>query len=138
MSKIILTFCLLFSLLCKANENVAINHLYSKYIGDKNNSLVIYGVMNNISNQLDYLLGLEVVGHPEIEVTINKTVIEQNVARIIKIDRLAIPAESSVSLTPLGIYLVTTKFPEELLKVGKIKIKFIFSQYAIIKEILLN
>lgn len=67
---------------------------------------VVYLSLENDSDDLEYLMGVEVIGHPESKAIISKTVIEKNVARIIKIDRLAIPDSSKINLTPIGIYIV--------------------------------
>lgn len=67
---------------------------------------VVYLSLENDSDDLEYLMGVEVIDHPESKAIISKTVIEKNVARIIKIDRLAIPDYSKINLAPIGIYIV--------------------------------
>lgn len=66
----------------------------------------IYLKLHNIGNQLDYLLGAQVINNQNANVTINKTVIEKGVVRIIRINQLTLPANSIVELAPQGIYLV--------------------------------
>ena len=53
-------------------------------------------------------MSAKIIDHPNSLVQIRKTVIEKNIVRIIKIDRLIIPAHSTVTLDPIGIYLVAT------------------------------
>lgn len=120
---LIIFIALLFSCLVKADDNLKIHDLIIKQAIDSNHPATIYLNIENLGNKLDYLLAVEIADHPEAIVTINKTVIEQNVARIIKIDRLTIPAESTINLAPLGIYLVARNLPAT----QSIKIKFIFS-----------
>jgi len=119
MPKLVLVVLLFISSISLASENIEINNINSRYF--KNNStLVIYCNFINKADKLDYLLNLEIIDHPEAIATINKTVIEQNIARIIKIDRLAIPAHSTVNLNPLGIYIVI----HNLTELNGIRIKF--------------
>ena len=92
----------------------------------------IYLTINNPNNQLDYLVGVEIVNHPHASVSINKTVIEKNIARIIHIDRLAIPPNSTVSLAPLGIYLVAQNLSPNFRDNKPIQLKFIFKNYGAI------
>ena len=92
----------------------------------KNSS--VYFTINNISNNIDYLIGAELIGHPEVIVTINKTVIEKGVARIITINKLAIPANYSVKLEPIGIYLVIKNLERKNLNKQGYKVKFFFKE----------
>ena len=68
----------------------------------------IYLNIENISDQLDYLSEVKIIGYPDAIASINKTVIEKNVARVIHIDRLAIPPHSKISFAPGGIYIIAT------------------------------
>ncbi len=104
------------------SKGVDISNINIRSSIKQNYPTTIYLNIENDSNQLDYLLNIEVMEQPQSSATINKTVIEQNVARIIKIDRLAIPAHSKIKLAPLGIYIVINK----LLDTSSIKLKFTF------------
>ena len=81
----------------KVRPALKTNYLTSFYLKIENNS-----------DKLDYLLSVKIIDHPNSLVQIRKTVIEKNIVRIIKIDRLIIPAHSTVTLDPIGIYLVAT------------------------------
>lgn len=135
MLKPLVLFLLLLSSLCSADDHIEISNLSIKFFHNKNSSVTIYGDITNPNEQLDYLLNIEVIDHPEAIVTINKTVIEQNIARIIQIDRLAIPAHTTVNLKPLGIYLIMNHLSKEVFQTNNFKVKFIFAQTEIIKEI---
>ncbi len=65
-----------------------------------------YLTIENDSDKVDYLLGVEIVNQPNAKAVVYKSVLDQGVARNAKIDRLAIPANSKVELNPLGIYIV--------------------------------
>lgn len=88
----------------------------------------IYLTINNLANKMDYLIGAEVIGHPEAIVSINKTVIEKHIARIIKINKLAIPPNYSVKLAPIGIYLVIKNLEQKNSNPGNNKIKLSFQE----------
>lgn len=92
----------------------------------KNSS--VYFTINNLTNNMDYLIGAEVVGHPEAIVSINKTVIEKHIARIIKINKLAIPPHYSVKLAPIGIYLVIKNLDQKNSNPKDHKIKLFFEE----------
>lgn len=97
-------------------------------------SATIYLSIENKSNQIKYLLGAQVIGYPNSIVNINKTVIEKTISRIIKIDRLAIPSQSTINLLPLGIYMVIKKIPLEVYKSKTIDIRFIFENNEIVMK----
>ena len=101
----------LFFTIVKADEDIVIHDLIIKQAINQNHLTTIYLNIDNSSDELDYLLAVRVIDYPDAVVTINKTVIEKNVARVIKIDRLALPAHSTVKLAPLGIYIVINNLP---------------------------
>jgi copper(I)-binding protein len=118
----------LFFTIVKADENIVIRDLVVKPAINQNHLTTIYLNIDNLSNQLDYLLAVSVVDHPDAIVTINKTVIEKNVARVIKIDRLALPGHSTVNLAPIGIYIVINSQTEKLFVHKPVKLEFIFAK----------
>lgn len=65
--------------------------------------LTIYLDIANNTDQLDYLIGAQMV----TKANINKSIIEKGIAKTIQINRLAIPANTKVSMSPLGIYVVS-------------------------------
>ena len=87
-------------------------------------STSIYLDITNEKSTLDYLTKVEIIGHPEAKARINKTVIDKNIARIINIDRLIIPANSKVKLAPIGIFIRVTNLPFNISKNLKIKLSF--------------
>lgn len=95
-----------------------------------------YFDLTNSSDSLDYLLKVELVDHQESDFRISKTVIEKGIARVIKIDRLAIPSYTKVNLEPTGIYVVLNNLSPQFIEEKRAKIKFTFT-YAgeIINEI---
>lgn len=92
---------------------------------------VVYLSLENDIDSLEYLMGVEVVNHPESKAIISKTVIEKNVARIIKIDRLAIPDYSKIQLAPIGIYIVIHNLDSS----SQIDLKFTFKNAG---EVIVN
>jgi copper(I)-binding protein len=84
-------------------DNIIIRDMQVRKAISPNHPTTIYLTIDNLANEIDYLLEVEVNGLPA---TIRKTVIEKNIARIIKIDRLGLPAKSTVFLAPMGIYIV--------------------------------
>ncbi len=99
----LLFFIALFPFISKA---IIIDDVRIMQAEGNNYPAVVYLSLENDSDNLEYLVGVEVIDHPESKAIISKTVIEKNVARIIKIDRLAIPDYSKISLSPIGIYIV--------------------------------
>ncbi|MCT4634946.1 MAG: copper chaperone PCu(A)C [Rickettsiales bacterium] len=99
----LLFFIALFPFISKA---IIIDDVRIMQAEGNNYPAVVYLSLENDSDNLEYLVGVEVIDHPESKAIISKTVIEKNVARIIKIDRLAIPDYSKISLDPIGIYIV--------------------------------
>ncbi len=83
-----------------------------------------YFSLENNSNEPDYLLEVKLVSYPNSKVTLNKTVIENNIAHIIKIDRLSIPALMKLSSEEIKVYLVIESAP---IKLNKIEFEFIFA-----------
>ena len=110
MKILLLLFSLLTSSLSFA-QDIIISDLKTRPALQAGYPTTIYLNIENTSDQLDYLTDVKIIGYPNAIVTINKTVIEKNVARVIHIDRLAIPQHSKVSLSPRGIYIVATKLP---------------------------
>ncbi len=88
----------------------------------------VYLTIENSSNELDYLIGAELLEHPKAYITINKTVVEKKIARIININQLAIPANSTVTLSPLGIYLIIKNLDPNSFNKHDYKIKFFFKK----------
>jgi copper(I)-binding protein len=84
-------------------ENIIIHDINVRKAISPKHPTTIYLSIDNLASEIDYLLEVEVNGFPA---TIRKTVIEKNIARIIKIDRLGLPAKSTVFLVPMGIYIV--------------------------------
>ncbi len=111
-------------LLAASSQAIKIDHLSYRSALTADYSTSFYLEIENDSNQLDYLLEVKIIDQPNLLIQIRKTVIEKNIARIIKIDRLIVPAHSTVSLSPLGIYIVATGplFFQE----NPLKLEFIF------------
>ena len=118
--KLISIFIILFPIIAKAS--LSVNDINIRPALKANYPTTIYLAIDNDTNQLDYLLSVEIMDQQNSTATINKTVIEKNVARIIKIDRLAIPPNSKIDLAPFGIYIVANNF----YKAETIKIRFVF------------
>ncbi len=72
-------------------------------------SITIYMDIYNNSNSVFYLVAKNL--DPRFKIF--KTVIDNDIAQIIEIDRLVIPDNSKISLAPLGIYLVVKNFSAE-------------------------
>ena len=121
-------FLTLFAFSAQAAD-INIHNLYVWPALDKKHPTTFYFDIKNNSNNIDYLIGAEIIDHPEVNISINKTVIEQNIARIIYIDQLAIPANSEIKLAPIGIYLICKNFPSEI---KDLKMKLIFKKQVII------
>lgn len=94
---------ILFIAISSQAEMVEVNNVRYRKL---NNNITIYMDINNNSDQLLYLLGAQIEKEPNFTFKISKTVIDNNIAKIIEINRLVIPAKAKVSLAPLGIYLV--------------------------------
>lgn len=99
----LLFFIALFPFISKA---IIIDDVRIMQATGNNYPAVVYLSLDNDSDNLEYLMGVEVIDYPKSKAIISKTVIEKNVARIIKIDRLAIPDYSKIHLAPIGIYIV--------------------------------
>lgn len=123
-----LFFIVLFPLFSKA---IIIDDLRIMQAKGNNYPAVVYLTLENDCDNLEYLLGIEVIDHPESKSIISKTVIEKNVARIIKIDRLAIPDHSKINLAPIGIYIVI----HNLNSSSSIDLKFTFKNAG---EVIVN
>lgn len=105
MNKIYLFLFLFISSFSKA-EIIEIQNVTFRKTKD---SVTIYMDIYNNSNEIFYLIGK----HLDYSFKIYKTVIDNNIAKIINIDRLIIPANSKINLMPLGIYLVVKDFKLE-------------------------
>jgi copper(I)-binding protein len=114
---------------------LGVNNLQIRRAAGEGYPTTMYLDIENDSDQLDYLLGVEIVDHPESKAIINKTVIEQGIAKIVKIDRLIIPADSKIKLSPLGIYIVVSDLTRDQ---KDIRIKFIFKSAEVIHYQLLS
>ena len=124
MKKILLLLSYILLALSALADDLTISDLSIRW--GKNSA--IYLTFNNVSNNIDYLMGAEVVGHPEAIVSINKTVIEKHIARIITINKLAIPAKYSVKLAPMEIYLVIKNLEKKSVTQENYKIRFFFKE----------
>lgn len=131
MLKNIFLIILLFSANSFGIEAININNITFKKINDE--SIVLYAEIQNSSDNVEYLLSVEAQGFSEGK--IQKTVHEDNVARIIKIDRLTIPANSTVFLKPKGVYVLLNNLPKSPSIFKDIKIKFNFANLAIIEDL---
>ncbi len=123
MKKILLV--ILFAFSAQATD-IKISDIYIRPALSKNHATTLYLNIENTSNEIDYLIGAELTDNPEARISINKTVIEKNIARIINIDKLAIPPRSLVKLAPLGIYLVIKNGTSS----DALKIRFIFRNHT--------
>lgn len=131
MLKNIVLIILLFSANAFATEAININNITFRKINEE--SIVLYAEIQNLSDNVEYLLNVEAQGFSEGK--IQKTVHEDNVARVIKIDRLTIPANSTVFLQPKGVYILLNNLPRSLSIFKTIKIKFKFANLEIIEEL---
>lgn len=131
MLKNVLLIILLFSANAFSIETININNITFKKINDE--SIVLYAEIQNLSDKVEYLLDVEAKGFSEGK--IQKTVHEDNVARVIKIDRLAIPANSTIFLKPKGVYILINNLPKSPSIFKDIKIKFKFANFAIIEDL---
>ena len=111
-------------------ENIKIHNVQIRPALQKGFPTTVYLSIDNLTNEIDSLLKVEV--HGSTGTSINKTVIERGVARIIKIDRLTIPAHSTVNLAPFGIYIVVQGLSPEFAKETSMNIKLIFNNAGVI------
>jgi copper(I)-binding protein len=97
-----------------------------------NSPLTIYLDIVNNADQLDYLIGAEIIAPagPAIPKNgaINKSIIDKAIAKTIQINRLVIPANTKVSLAPLGIYIASYDYQKN----SKLKLVFENHEEAII------
>lgn len=119
----IISFLIILSI---ANQSYAIkiDHLKIRPALKPGHLTSFYLNIENDNAELDYLLSVKIIDQPNTEVQIRKTVIEKNIARIIKIDRLIIPAHTTVNLAPLGIYLISTGDLNNKTKTLKLEFNF--------------
>ena len=89
-----------------------------------NNPITVYFTMENTGKELDYLYKVIVNNHPGSKVSIHKTVIEKGVARIIKIDRLSLPADIKFISKKYRTFLIIEGLD---LNIKNYDIKFIFA-----------
>jgi copper(I)-binding protein len=107
MKKIIFTlFCLLSLdvLACvKVGENITISRLWARPTHGNNMSTAVY--MNIINKgELDYLTNVRT--NIARMTTIHKTIFEQGVAQMVQVNRLAIPANTTIILQPKALHIM--------------------------------
>ena len=117
-------FFLFLLLPCFANAHVNVTDIKIKPALMAGYPTTVYFSLENDSDQLDYLLEVKSINFPSSKITIHKTIIEKNIARIIQIDRLSIPAHTKLNSLPLKIYLVIEEIPTDA---RDLKLKFIFA-----------
>jgi copper(I)-binding protein len=89
----------------------------------------IYLSLENSSDITDYLLQVEV---NQKQAFIEKTIVEKNIAHIIRINRLVIPAKTIVELKPLGIYIAV----KDLYKMqDRVNLKLTFNNHYKILQV---
>lgn len=115
-------------------EDLSIKNVHIRSAIEDGYLTTLYLSIENKSNEIDYLIGAEIMDYPDLVVSINKTVIEKTIVRIINIDRLAIPPQSTVTLAPLGIYIVIKKLPLKALKSRPLEMRFFFKNKGIISQ----
>ncbi|MEK6733818.1 MAG: hypothetical protein AABY27_01785 [Pseudomonadota bacterium] len=124
---------LFFSITARASDINIFNLQVRKAYTDGATTTIYFDINNN-SDEINYLLDAEIINCPTCKVTINKTVIEKNVARIITINRLAIPANSSINLAQKRIYMVIKNLG---LARKPHRIKLIFQDQEVILDLFL-
>ena len=88
----------------------------------------IYFSIENSSNQIDYLVDAKILDCPSCKVKINKTIFEKSIARIINLDRIALPSKSKVNSEDFRIYISV-----DGLKSKNFRMKLIFaSGYSVV------
>lgn len=124
--KFVLALILIFSSYANASSQIVISNLQVTKALDKHHPTTIYFVIENLTNEIDYLTKVDFIDFPKSETIINKTIIEQNRASIIKINRLSLPPKFKLDLKEIKTYLVVKNLsPESFLK-KELKIKFNF------------
>jgi len=121
-------------------DDLKISNINMRSPAGDNYPASIYLNIDNQSDKLYYLLGIEILDHPNTQAKISKTVIEKTIARVITIDRLVIPSKMQVKLSPLGIFIMVKNLPKiNSPKPLELKIKFIFNDnIVLIKSVSLN
>lgn len=125
-------FLFIFIVLCSFNAfaEVKISDVSIRKGPKSDYPVTIYLKIHNTGEKLDYLLGAQIIESESSIVSVNKTVIERGVARIIRINQLALPAKSIINLSPQGIYLVARNINSFMLTNSKLSIKFCFKYSA--------
>lgn len=115
-------------------EDLSIKNVHIRSAIEDGYLTTLYLSIENKSNEIDYLIGAEIIDYPDLVVSVNKTVIEKTIVRIINIDRLAIPPKTTVTLAPLGIYIVIKKLPLKVLKSRPLEMRFFFKNKGIVLQ----
>lgn len=115
---------MIMSIDCYANEKILLHNVEIRSALSLGYPTSIYFTLENKGDELDYLMSVVLVDYPEIKTTINKSIFEKKIVRIIKIDRLALPAHSNLNSHPLHIYIMAEGLP---VYTKSLKLKFIFA-----------
>lgn len=125
MKNLLIIFLLFYSSIVKSEGSLTASVTSIRLAIDDNHLTTIYFNIINQTKELEYLVNAEIVDYPEAKLSINKTVIDAGVARIIKIENLIIPSKSTISLKSLRIFLAVKNYPKAT---KNCKIKFNFTK----------
>lgn len=129
LGKLLILFLFAFPSLAFALE-IKVKEVKVRFALAENYPTSIYFSIENSGNNLDYLVDGKILDCPNCKTQINKTVFEKSIARIIKLDRIALPAKSNMNSEDFRIYISV-----DGLKSKKFRIKFIFaSGYSVIRS----
>ena len=121
---VISCFVLFSSCYCYSDEKIILHDIEVRSALAEGYPTSIYFIIENKGEILDYLMSVELIDYPKIKTTINKSIFEKKIARIIEINRLALPANTMVTSHPLHIYIIATGIPPAT---KKLNLKFIFA-----------
>lgn len=116
-----------------ASEDIAVISIDNLWLRKPSGNVKTAAIYMNISNhglKTDYLN--KVKTDVSIFTDIRKTVVIDNIAKVINIKKMAIPANSTIELKPGDIHIEILGLKKDLQVNDKINIKFYFENYGII------
>jgi copper(I)-binding protein len=135
MRHIIFVIFLLFSAnLAYAGDNILLEEAWARPASAGNHSAV-YLDINNKGSASDTLIDVttEVAEHSSI----HKSIVENDIAQMITVDKLAIPAHNIVKFTPGGLHIMICDLKQDLKLGDKISLVFKFEKQGKVRAIVL-
>lgn len=118
-------YLIAFNISADEKKDIKIYNLHIQPNFAKLNFLTLYLTIENNTNKTDFLL--KITSNFAKYCKIQKTIIENNIASVVAIEKISIPAKSKISFDPGSIHIYIKDLEKKTLNIGdKIKFKFFF------------